>query len=197
MIPDWPPLDDLKREWVRLGPTKFDEKYPHPILYFCGLLKVSFAPADKDKTRGMTPIPSFEGFLKRSRLLEGKVIPLSPSEGNRVTLGTHPDCDVMVPDMAVSHTHCAIEISPTLTITDAMSTNGTWVNEQRIPSAEPVALMDNDLICMGRYAFRLFKSAAALVRHPDPTEGLKLIPPGQRRPPTATPPPPPGDDDAT
>ncbi len=192
MVPDWPPLADLKREWVRMGPERFAAKYPDPILYVCGLLKASFAPADKDRTRGMTPIPSFEGFVKRSRLVGDKVIPLIPSAGTRVTLGSHPECDVMVPDLAVSHTHCAIETGPILTISDSMSTNGTWINEERIPAATSVPLMELDLICLGRYAFRLFRSASALVRHPDPTEGLRLLPSGQRKPPkpeqTPTPP---------
>lgn len=176
MVPDWPSIKDFQKDWVRLGPARFEQTFPGPILYCCGLLKVVFAPADKG-TRAIAGImPDFEGVLKRSKLVGDRVIPLHLPGGDRVTLGSDPGCTVFVPDMAVSQTHCAIEQSAgAVHIIDGFSKNGTWVNEERLAAGESRLLANLDLICVGRYAFRYFESATALIRHPDPTAGLPLV----------------------
>lgn len=65
--------------------------------------------------------------------LKGKVFPLSKP---RVVLGRQ-GADITLDDSEVSRKHCALEIHGVLaTLVDLGSTNGTFVNEERVETAE-------------------------------------------------------------
>ena len=58
-------------------------------------------------------------------------------EGDRLSIGRHPDNDIVPKDAAVSKHHAIIErIGEKLTVLDKASRNGTFVNGQRVQSAE-------------------------------------------------------------
>lgn len=71
-------------------------------------------------------------------------------EGN-TTVGRHPESDIFLNDVTVSRHHCRFVVSgDTLTVEDSGSTNGTYVNEERVDSAE---LRAGDEVLVGRFHF--------------------------------------------
>jgi pSer/pThr/pTyr-binding forkhead associated (FHA) protein len=68
-------------------------------------------------------------------------------EGDRLTIGRHPDNDIVPKDAAVSSHHAVIERKDEkLIVLDKESRNGTFVNGQRVQSAE---LNDEDIVKFG------------------------------------------------
>jgi pSer/pThr/pTyr-binding forkhead associated (FHA) protein len=71
-------------------------------------------------------------------------------EGN-TTVGRHPESDVFLNDVTVSRHHCRfVSNGNTLTVEDSGSTNGTYVNDERVDSAELAA---GDEVLVGRFHF--------------------------------------------
>ena len=67
-------------------------------------------------------------------LADGTVVPLS----ERVVLGRHPDCDVVLHDPQVSRRHAEVRlVSGRHMLLDLSSSNGTWIDEQADPAAAP------------------------------------------------------------
>lgn len=94
-----------------------------------------------------TSLPGFEWTLT----CEGE----DPLQlGERVLLGRSSDCDVMLEDTEASRQHALIEMSGEgYTLTDQGSTNGTFVNEERV--SETVPLKDEDTIRIGSTIFSI------------------------------------------
>lgn len=71
-------------------------------------------------------------------------------DGN-TTVGRHPESDIFLNDVTVSRHHCRFVASgDSLTVEDSGSTNGTYVNEERVDSAE---LQAGDEVLVGRFHF--------------------------------------------
>lgn len=71
-------------------------------------------------------------------------------EGN-TTVGRHPESDIFLNDVTVSRHHCRFTTKgDTLTVEDSGSTNGTYVNEERVDSA---TLTAGDEVLVGRFHF--------------------------------------------
>lgn len=71
-------------------------------------------------------------------------------EGN-TTVGRHPESDIFLNDVTVSRHHCRFVVAGTdLTVEDSGSTNGTYVNEQRVDSS---ILAPGDEVLVGRFHF--------------------------------------------
>jgi diguanylate cyclase (GGDEF)-like protein len=82
------------------------------------------------------------------------------------TLGRQPDNDVIISDESASRRHCEIySHDNSLVITDLNSTNGTFVNRQRL--AQPLVLRSGDQIRIGQQvaniAYKGDKNGAELV----------------------------------
>ncbi len=74
-----------------------------------------------------------------------------PIKRDRVVIGRQTDCDVRVPAAGISRRHCEIvqeEGGPL--IRDLGSSNGTWVNQERVESAR---LSAGDLVSFGSFVF--------------------------------------------
>jgi ribosomal protein L40E len=72
-----------------------------------------------------------------------------PLEGQRVTVGRSPDCEIFLDDVTVSRKHAALtKDGDGFTIQDEGSLNGTFVNKKRVEGAE---LEDGDEIQIGKY----------------------------------------------
>jgi pSer/pThr/pTyr-binding forkhead associated (FHA) protein len=68
-------------------------------------------------------------------------------KGNRLTIGRHPDNDIVPKDAAVSNHHAVIERKDEkLIVLDRESRNGTFVNGKRVQAAE---LHDEDIVKFG------------------------------------------------
>lgn len=67
------------------------------------------------------------------------------------TVGRHPDSDIFLDDVTVSRHHCRFLVTDGgISVEDSGSTNGTYVNEARVDSAE---LNAADEVLVGRFHF--------------------------------------------
>lgn len=74
-----------------------------------------------------------------------------PIRRDRVVIGRQTDCDVRVPAAGISRHHCELtQDDEGLVIRDLGSSNGTWVNQERVESQR---LSAGDLISFGSYVF--------------------------------------------
>jgi pSer/pThr/pTyr-binding forkhead associated (FHA) protein len=101
-------------------------------------------------------------------------------EGGRLTIGRHPDNDIVPKDAAVSNHHAIIErIGDKLIVSDKKSRNGTFVNGIEVQSAE---LNEGDIVEFGKqlnlrvtlFSLRRTASAAA-EEHDDKSAVLSTI----------------------
>lgn len=71
-------------------------------------------------------------------------------EGN-TTVGRHPESDIFLNDVTVSRHHCRfVTNADELKVEDSGSTNGTYVNDERVDSAD---LEAGDEVLIGRFHF--------------------------------------------
>ena len=84
-----------------------------------------------------------------------KVVPLNK---DRMTLGRRPYNDIVVDNLAVSGEHAALQvIGHEYFIEDLNSTNGTFINEQKIKRQ---ILKNGDIIEIGKYAIKYVQDGA-------------------------------------
>jgi len=70
-------------------------------------------------------------------------------EGERITVGRSPDCEIFLDDVTVSRKHAALTKDGNgFSIQDEGSLNGTFVNRKRVEGAQ---LEDGDEIQIGKY----------------------------------------------
>lgn len=70
-----------------------------------------------------------------------------PAGNGAMTVGRLGSNDMVLPDAAVSSNHARLNVdSGVLTVTDLGSTNGTFVNGQRLPVQSPAALRSGDRV---------------------------------------------------
>jgi pSer/pThr/pTyr-binding forkhead associated (FHA) protein len=81
----------------------------------------------------------------------GKIDLAFPLQGPRVTIGREPDNLIQLPHEKVSKHHAALrQIGETWLIEDLHSTNGVFVNGQRVEGRE---LKDGDQVRIGPFEF--------------------------------------------
>jgi FhaA, N-terminal domain/FHA domain len=108
--------------------------------------------ADQPRQGGRRAKPSGPPVLEL--LDSGEVSPIFAIEKESIRLGRVADNDIVLPDPNVSRVHARVwRRDDSFFVTDLSSTNGTWVNEERISEAE---LKDEDVIRLGstRLIFR-------------------------------------------
>ena len=90
--------------------------------------------------------------------LDDNLIKVVPLNKDRMTLGRRPYNDIVVDNLAVSGEHAALQvIGHDYFIEDLNSTNGTYINEQKIKRQ---ILKNGDTIEIGRYAIRYVQDGA-------------------------------------
>jgi hypothetical protein len=116
-----------------------------------------------DLPQGGERVETHEGIVKRGaddgpavlELLDsGELSPAFELGAAPVQIGRIADNDIVLPDPNVSRVHARVERRDgAYYVTDLESTNGTWLNEQRVTSAP---LAENDVIRLGstRFIFR-------------------------------------------
>jgi pSer/pThr/pTyr-binding forkhead associated (FHA) protein len=84
--------------------------------------------------------------------LDDNLIKVVPLNKDRMTLGRRPYNDIVVDNLAVSGEHAALQvIGHDYFIEDLNSTNGTFINEQKVKRQ---ILKNGDTIEIGKYAIR-------------------------------------------
>jgi pSer/pThr/pTyr-binding forkhead associated (FHA) protein len=90
-----------------------------------------------------------EGAALVVRAGGGRVGESFPLEGERMTIGRRPDCDVFLDDVTVSRDHAlVVRRGGEYHLDDLGSLNGTYVNRRRIESHR---LADGDELQVGKY----------------------------------------------
>jgi len=87
-----------------------------------------------------------------------------------VTIGSRPDCDLAVNVPSVSGHHCRLTRDETgFLLEDLNSTNGTFLNGERIRGAVRVNLTVTDTIHLGSHALAAERLLSLIDREPTPT----------------------------
>jgi hypothetical protein len=130
-----------------LSREQFTDRFPDLILVGDGALKGSIGGMSQTGTHSLLPALSWDDVTGVKRDIEFLPSPIlrsvrRPSTGrDRVTVGRGPDNDVVISDDSVSKLHAYFRVMDGrlgLALSDAGSTNGTWVGERRLsPSGEP------------------------------------------------------------
>jgi len=77
---------------------------------------------------------------------------------NSVQIGRDPHCEIIVPTAKISRNQAIIRrVGEEFEIVDTGSTNGTWVNGQKLTPGEAVKLNHGDLLTFSRIFFILFQ----------------------------------------
>lgn len=109
-------------------------------------------------------------LLVKAGLTDSKEYLLEP--GKTYTVGRARESDIVIKDQRASRRHCTLEASSDgeWTLTDNKSSNGTYVNRQRITSRP---LRDGDIVQVGQATFGFQANAAAAPAastEPEPAE---------------------------
>jgi len=161
-------LEKLKKLRAKLK-KDFDREYGKACLVGCGIVPTDLLTS----TGGSTQVFDMSGGVPRLRTdhpLVGRVFFI---EGNTslglITLGRDSDSDVTIPDYPISKNHCTFQYTTEgHVITDVGSTNGTYVEFDRLPSGTPKPLDDRTRLVLGRFGFRFYKSAVTLLADENP-----------------------------
>lgn len=97
-------------------------------------------------------------LLELETLMVATVPPLAP--GAKLLVGRLPDCDLVLDDPSVSKHHATLTWDGAgggVMVQDLGSSNGTWINGERLHLA--MAVRDGDNLSFGDFEFCFFASA--------------------------------------
>ena len=142
-----------------LGPEKFQATYSHPFL-----LENYLAPSSRSKLGRVETISELdvENFLsptgtsKDEPLLQARAIPLEKrdkdSADRMIFVGRSANNDILLLNKMVSKLHayfCQVPGSEIIQLVDMNSTNGTFLNGDRLSPSVKMNLNDADVISFG------------------------------------------------
>lgn len=122
------------------------------------------------RLRGSAIVPKGEGFLQGDvtiyRIYPRQEPDQASDEPPAVTIGRDEGCDLIVEDGSISAVHAAFGIAydddgeRCFTVTDCGSSNGTFLNGDRLEARAPTNLDDNDSLRLGpAVKFQFFTAA--------------------------------------
>ena len=104
-------------------------------------------PLSKDEAAHVEGLSGFALVVERGPR-KGMTYLLRP--GN-TTIGRHPESDIFLNDVTVSRHHCRFKVaSDSIAVEDSGSTNGTYVNDERV---DETSLKAGDEVLVGRFHF--------------------------------------------
>ncbi len=179
-------LGALRAELEVKGSVSFSLRFPDAVLIGCGVLPNMLPPGGPGAGTMDFKVDHDEQELQYSRALVERIfLPRSREHGFRgdVIIGRDRDADVVIADFPLSRQHCRL-IPPRDSAVDGLwhiedmgSSNGTSVNHRQLAPGAPRPLKTGDKVMLGRFGFRFFESATALLDDDDPTRGYTLLPP--------------------
>lgn len=93
-------------------------------------------------------------------------------QGAVKTIGRAPGADIILDAALVSRLHCRLEAdAQAIAVIDLSSTNGTFVNDQRI---ERATLLEGDRLRVGRVELQVARAAAAETAEPAGAAGAQV-----------------------
>lgn len=114
---------------------------------------VTYVPVSEDALSVLSPEQAAKIAGLRGHCL---IVQRGPQTGKTwvlpagmTSIGRHPESDIFLDDVTVSRHHCRITVQGAeLTLEDAGSTNGTYVNESRV---EHATLRPGDRLLVGKF----------------------------------------------
>ncbi len=97
---------------------------------------------------------SYWSLIADSSWLSGQEFPLIPQDNRPIILGRGTQCDIVFAGTHLSRQHAQVKINPgSITLRDLNSSNGTYVNDQKVDEAD---VYPGDRIRLDVYSFRVF-----------------------------------------
>jgi len=129
----------------------------------------SFSASDDSLQHG-------EGLLL---ITGGETLLTFPLRRDEVTIGRAPECDIVLEHIALSRRHVRLTLSPSITVEDLSSRNGTQVRGVALEPGRPVPLAVGETFQIGHLHFLVARmrrdpSRASLSTH---AESLRVIDP--------------------
>ena len=158
-------IEQYAAQYVRLGPLEFRREFGRPVLIGMGIVAEL-----KDRSRGRTGTLRMQAVSTAvpSQSLVGRVWLVTKGDngpkGPAIQGGRASNNDIVVPEFTISNTHFQMRYEATrLVVIDMGSTNGTYVNGERIEPGTRVPLVAGANLVFGRYQFE-FLPAQAFVK---------------------------------
>jgi pSer/pThr/pTyr-binding forkhead associated (FHA) protein len=156
--------------------------YPNPVLIAAEIRDGKLLPA---RNKGRNPTMQYQTaadlkYAQNQTENPVRFMPIrrpAPIDGEPedlwLTIGRIAECHIMINDYTISKRHARILVDMEqgrFVIKEEGSTNGTWVNGQRLGKAESCILSSGDSVRFGRHIFTFFKARGFY-------EFLKTMPP--------------------
>lgn len=165
-------VNDFVHDGSRLSEDAFAQRYPASVLVArLGVDERAPASGDGDPTRRhlderLSLAPASAGRSGAPFPIGGSSVVLLLAKDStrpfpeRVGVGRARGTDIWLPfdDVSKYHAFFTLERGVAVSITDAGSTNGTFVGSERLPPRVARPLATGDIISFGRYAFLLASS---------------------------------------
>jgi hypothetical protein len=155
-------IADYKDDLATMGPVRFAQNYPYPVLIVLGLTGTLQGPSGSG-----TVVAQASDTMLLSTLV-GRVFPISKAKHANpgpVRVGRTSDNDICIPEYSISKFHCHLAlVGPDMRLVDSGSTNGTTVNGKRLAPKTGVVLTGGETLVMGRFAL-LFHRASSFVAY--------------------------------
>ena len=145
-------VSDYADELYRVGDDAFAQSHPHTVLVVTGIVGALAEQVPLNKTMVTEPaglsVQQVVGLIGRVfALAKAKFAPPGP-----ITIGRTPDNDVTIAESSISARHCfARVLGAEVTLTDAGSTNGTFINGVRLPPKKAQKIAEGDVLTLGRF----------------------------------------------
>ncbi len=122
-------------------------------------------------------LPRGEGLL----LVAGEgLIATFPLSRDEITIGRAPDCDVVIAHSALSRHHARLRLSPSMTVEDLGSRNGTRLRGVKLEAGEAGVLAVGETFQIGRLHFvvaRVSRGAPSLTSGSARAASLRVVDP--------------------
>jgi pSer/pThr/pTyr-binding forkhead associated (FHA) protein len=157
------PMFSLVRERMKLSLEQFTAAHADPVLVF-RLTSAQVEPEQTTNKEGIDEVTiSLAGLRPRPRnqVFRQRYFELRPPR-TAVAVGRHSSAQLVVSDVSLSRRHAEFALEPngSIAVHDLQSTNGTFVNEQRLPEGGSTALSAGDVIRLGELVIVLHTPAS-------------------------------------
>jgi len=161
-------LEKLKQEKRDLG-TSFNQEYGRACLIGCGIVPTELLDSSGSSTQ-VFDMGSDIIRLRTDHPLVGRIFFMEGEKSlGQIMLGRGADSDVTIPDYPISKHHCTFQWSKEgYILSDMGSTNGTFVEFERLEPNDPCLIEDRTRLVLGRFGFRFYKSGQSLLEDEDP-----------------------------
>jgi FHA domain len=126
--------------------------------------QIAITAPPPDRSAGTVPIAYYVQLIEQATAVTLRTnLPRtdavqSTEQGMAWLLGRSRNCAIVFPDPAISRCHAVLsyQADSGFQLMDTASSNGTWLNGQRLIAMQPRAVQDGDQITMSHITLQLF-----------------------------------------